>query len=70
MLVTEVIVSWEPVSGATGYEISVNGKVVSTAGTRTKDRKIHVGPLHTLVEVVDLPARSRSQALDFLQAAA
>jgi len=67
--VSYIFVRWEAVAGASGYEISVNGQVTSSTGPNAKTSKVAVSAAHTLVEIVDLPTRSRVQALDFLQAA-
>ena len=64
--VSLVTVHWEPVAGATGYEISVNGAKVATAGVKARSSKLSVGE-DTLISVVDLPARSLSQQVHFEQ---
>lgn len=65
-LVRLVHLRWEPVEGASGYEIRVDGKPVATTGPRARTTKVSVGE-RTLIEIVDLPERSLVQAVDLVQ---
>lgn len=64
--VTLVNVRWEPVEGATGWEIRKDGVKVATAGAKARTTRMSVDE-QTLLEVVDLPARSRTQSIEFGQ---
>lgn len=57
---------WDNVLNATGYEIRVNNKVVSTTGPNARTTKVAVLD-NALIEVIDLPKRSVIQAVDFSQ---
>lgn len=59
-------VRWDGVVGATGYEIQVDGKAVSTAGPRARVTRVAVDDA-TRVTVVDLPMRSVEQEITFSQ---
>lgn len=55
--------SWEGVTGATEYEIQVDGVKVSTAGANARTTKVSVRDGKHTVAVVDLPSRSRTQKI-------
>jgi len=59
-------IRWEGVEGATGYEIWKDGVRVSTAGPKARTTRVSVDDA-TVVTIVDLPARSREQTIDFAQ---
>lgn len=61
-----VHIRWEGVPGATSYQILVDGKAVAKAGAKARTTKVSVDDA-TLVEIIDLPARSRIQAIDLSQ---
>lgn len=65
-IVTLVHLRWQPVEGATGYEIKVNGTRVATTGPRARTTKLSVGA-STKVEIVDLPHRKNPRTLEFAQ---
>jgi hypothetical protein len=63
-----VKIKWAGVENATGYEISKNGKKVATTGSAARQSNVSVGE-STKIEVVDLPARSKVQEIQFTQKA-
>lgn len=60
--IEHAIIRWDSVPGATGWEIRKDGAAVATAGMRARTTKVLVDE-STLVEIVDLPARTTTQAL-------
>lgn len=64
--VTLLRIRWDGVPGATGYEIVVDGRRVATTGPKARTTNVSVGQA-TKVAVVDLPARSLSQTVEFSQ---
>jgi len=57
-----VIVNWNEVPGATAYELSVDGVVVDTLNRNARSACVDIDD-ETVVEVVDLPARSLVQEI-------
>lgn len=64
--VTLIGIRWIGVSGAKGYEIKVDGKVVATTGPKARSSRVSVSAA-TKIEITDLPARSFAQLVDFSQ---
>ena len=60
---TLVNLRWEGVTGATEYEIQVDGVKVSTAGPNARTTRVSVNDGEHVVSVVDLPARSKTQKI-------
>lgn len=59
-------VRWDSVPGATSWEIVKDGAVVATAGAKARTTRVLVDE-STLIEIIDLPARTTIQALDLSQ---
>jgi hypothetical protein len=64
--VTSITVRWDGVQGATGYEIRKNGVAIGTRGPRARTHSLPVEGT-TKMEIVDLPARSSVQEVNFQQ---
>lgn len=64
--VSTLVVFWDEVPGATGYEIVVDGQVLSTVARNKRSARVEVGRVNT-IEITDIPARSLVQAIDFQQ---
>lgn len=60
-------IRFDGVPGATGYEIRKDGRVVSKTGANARQTRISVGTAATKISVIDLPARSLEQIVDFSQ---
>lgn len=59
-----IYVRWQPVEGATGYELRIDGNVVATAGPKARTTRFAVKPGVDILEVLDLPNRAVSQRLN------
>lgn len=66
--VTLLGIRWNAVAGAAGYAIKVNGRVVATTGPKARTTRVSVANA-TKVEIIDLPACSLAQTVDFSQVA-
>ena len=62
----QVYIRWEPVHGAMAYQILVNGNKVAKAGARARTTRVNVQE-NTVIEIVDLPAESKVQKVEFSQ---
>ena len=66
--VANLLVTWDGVPEATGYEIKVNGVKVATTGSKARNSRVNV-QASSVIEVTDLPSRSLVQVVDFQQVA-
>ena len=66
-MVSQMVVRWAEVQGVVEkYQISVDGKVLTTAGPNARSTKVSVSEF-TVIEVVDLPRRSVTQVFEITQ---
>ena len=57
-------VRWDAVAGATGYEITVDGTRVATAGPRARTTRLSVKDGNHTIAIIDLPNRTLTQEID------
>lgn len=58
---------WDPVAGATGWEIQIDGRKVATAGAKARSTRVKAPAEGTMrVAIVDLPGRTTRQEIEFV----